>query len=78
MHRLKSLRSFLGRPGTVAPAFAPFPLRHSVGGGGNWDEILGIGAIVLFLVALAAFGFISGRQKKKKRSRDQRRSNRRS
>jgi 4-hydroxybenzoate polyprenyltransferase len=78
LHRLRSLKNLIRRPTGVAPAFAPFPLLHSVGGGGAWDEILGIGVIVLFLVALAGFGYFSGRQKKKRRGRDRRRSSRRS
>ena len=78
MQRLSSLTRLFRRPAEVAPTFAPAPLLHSVGGGGNWDEILGIGVIVLFLVALASFGYLSGRAKKKRRGCERRRSSRRS
>lgn len=78
MQHLSSLTRFFRRLAGIAPAFAPSPLLHSVGGGGNWDEILGIGVIVLFLVALASFGYLSGRAKKKRRGRERRKSSRRS
>ncbi len=52
---------------TVAPALAPAPLLHSIGGGGNWDEI------IAFLVAIGGFGYYTGRQKNKRRGRKRRR-----
>ncbi len=58
---------------SIAPALAPAPVLHSIGGGGNWDEIIAFGVIIGFLVALAGFGYYSGRHKKKRRARKRRR-----
>ncbi len=58
--------------GSAAPALAPAPLLHSIGGGGAWDEIIAFGLIIAFLVALAGFGYYTGRQKNKRRSRRRR------
>ena len=58
---------------TVAPAFAPIPLLHSVGGGPPWDEIIAIGLIIGFLIALGSFGYYIGRKKSKRRGRKPRR-----
>ena len=59
--------------GTVAPAFAPIPLLHSVGGGPPWDEIIAFGLIIGFLIALGSFGYYIGRKRSKQRGSKQRR-----
>ena len=59
--------------GTVAPAFAPLPLLHCVGGGPPWDDIIAFGLIIGFLIALGSFGYYMGRKRSKQRGRKQRR-----
>ncbi len=70
---LRSLNTAGLRLRSTAPALAPVPLLHSIGGGGAWDEIIAFGLIIAFLVALAGFGYYTGRQKNKRRSRRRRR-----
>ena len=77
MPKFPKLLRLLNRAGlrlrSTAPVLAPAPLLHSIGGGGNWDEIIAFAVIIGFLVALAGFGYYSGRQKNKRRARKRRR-----
>ena len=72
MTSLNRLGLRLRAKNAMAPALAPAPLLHALGGGGNWDEILAFGLIIAFLIALAAFGYYSGRKKNQRRSRRRR------
>ena len=74
MKRLRLLRNLYRNPGTVAPAIVPFPLLHSGGAGGQWDELIVVGLIVLFFIALGAFGYYYGMAKKKRRESERRKS----